>query len=111
MDDKVIVALAGFGGAIIGAVIGSIATIAGQVINHCLTERSKTRADRPRKTLLKQMLNDKRHEWRNLSTLMHVIGTDEETAKRLLIEIGARASENGEPIWALMSNKPLPDAQ
>ncbi len=54
------------------------------------------------------MLKDKSHEWRRLSTLMNVIGADEETAKRLLIEIGARASENGQPVWALIENKPLP---
>ena len=106
MDDKVIVALVGFG----GAVVGSIATIAGQILKHWLEEQSKARADRPRKALLLQMLQAG-YEWRNLSTLMHVIGADEETTKRLLLEIGARASETGEPLWALIKNQPLPTAQ
>ena len=105
MDDKLIVAIAGFG----GAVVGSIATISGQIIKHCLEERSNARADRPRKALLKQMLSDKRHEWRSLATLAHVIGADEDATKRLLLDVGARASENGEPKWALIANKPLPN--
>ncbi len=34
-----------------------------------------------------------------------------ETTKRLLLEIGARASEDGRPLWALIENKPLPDCR
>ncbi|HYA40606.1 MAG TPA: hypothetical protein VEF34_04855, partial [Syntrophobacteraceae bacterium] len=71
-------------------------------------DRSKKRADIPRKRLLMTMLKSKSHEWRQLSTLMNVIGADEETTKRLLIEKGARASENGQAIWALIESKPLP---
>ena len=54
------------------------------------------------------MLQDETHEWRQLYTLQHVIGADEALTKRLLIQIGARASEDGKPLWALISRKPLP---
>ena len=37
----------------------------------------------------------KRFEWRKLETLMRVIGSDDTTTKRLLLEIGARGSEPG----------------
>ncbi len=55
------------------------------------------------------MLNDKRYEWRKLETLRHVIGTDAETAKHLLMEIDARASEDGKELWGLLSRHPLGD--
>lgn len=53
------------------------------------------------------MLNHKDYTWRNLSTLSHVIGADEETTKRLLLEVGARASEDGKDLWAMKSRAPL----
>lgn len=40
-----------------------------------------------------------------------VIGADEETTKRLLLEIGARSSEDGRPLWALIRRQPLPSSQ
>jgi hypothetical protein len=42
-----------------------------------------------------------------LDTLSHVVGSDSETTKRLLIEIGARASENGRDLWGLIEDHPL----
>ena len=37
----------------------------------------------------------------------NIIGADEEKTKRLLLQIGARASEDGQPKWALKSRAPL----
>jgi hypothetical protein len=54
------------------------------------------------------MLKEQKYLWRTLDTLMHVIGADEKTTKRLLLEIGARASENGQPLWGLITRNPLP---
>lgn len=54
------------------------------------------------------MLSKKEYQWRELSTLMHVIGADEETTKRLLLEVGARASEDGKSLWGLVTRNPLP---
>ena len=96
---------------VIGAIIGSVSTLIGQYLIHYLKERTEKKREKPRRELLKIMLEDDRFEWRNLSTLQHVIGADEETTKRLLLEIEARASEDGKPLWALISKKPLPTAQ
>jgi len=38
---------------------------------------------------------------------MHVIGADEATTKRLLLEIGARGSEDGQDLWGLLERNPF----
>lgn len=105
MREGTVIALIG----VAGAVIGSIATMAGNVLLPWLRERSDARKDEPRKKLLKEMLNHPEHSWRQLDTLMHVIGADEETTKRLLLQIDARASEDGQPLWGFISRNPLPN--
>jgi len=96
---------------LIGVVIGSLLTILGNIVLHCLRERANSRKDAPRKKLLIKMLEDDSpphpDRWRKFDTLMHVIGADEETAKRLLLEVGARASEDGQPKWGLLKYHPL----
>jgi hypothetical protein len=59
--------------------------------------------DRKRKARLKAMLSDPRFEFRRLSALSDAIGADEDTAKRLLVEIGARPSERADSsyMWTL----------
>jgi hypothetical protein len=104
MSDTIWIAIIGFS----GAVIGSLATLAGTWLSHYLKEKTEAEKEKARKELLLKMLQDKSHEWRELDTLRHVIGADETMTKRLLIAIGARASENGKPLWALISRKPLP---
>ena len=47
--------------------------------------------------------------WRSLSTLSNVTGLDEDEAKRLLVEIGARGSETNPSLWGLVSRNPLPE--
>jgi hypothetical protein len=89
MNNTITIALIGLSGIIVGAVI----QIAGNVIKHYLEQRVKDRTDEKRKQLLTTMLKDQRFPWCNLKTLRHVIGADEETTKRLLLEIGARGSE------------------
>jgi len=103
MSEKILIALIG----ISGAVIGSIATLAGNWLKLFLEEKSKSKKEQPAKDLLTEMLNHKEHTWRNLSTLSHVIGADEDVTKRLLLEVGARASEDGKALWALKSRAPL----
>jgi hypothetical protein len=63
--------------------------------------------DRKRKERLTEMLSDPRFEFRRLSALTDAIGADEDTAKRLLVEIGARPSERADSsyMWTL---KPPP---
>lgn len=55
------------------------------------------------------MLRNPKYQWRKLETLMHVIGSDEETTKRLLLQVGARASEDGKPLWGLIERNPMPN--
>lgn len=107
MTEKIIIAIIG----VTGAVIGSIATVAVQWLRYYLEERSQEKKAEPRKRILKQMLKNPRHSWRKLETLMHVIGADEETTKRLLLEIGARASEDGQALWGLIERNPLPQSE
>jgi hypothetical protein len=82
--------------------------MAGNFGMHWLKERSEAKKDEPGKKLLKEMLDHPEHKWRRLDTLMHVIGADEEKTKTLLLEIGARASEDGKRLWGLKSRNPLP---
>lgn len=104
MASTTIIALIG----VAGAIIGSFAAIAASIANQYYSNRLAKKADEPRRDLLRQMLDHPDYKWRNIDTLMHVIGADEESTKRLLLEIGARASENGNPQWSLISRSPLP---
>ena len=107
MSEPIAIALIG----VAGPVIGSVATMAGSVLLHCLRERAAAKRDEPAKELLLAMLKDTEYKWRRLDTLMHVIGADEKTTTRLLLEIGARASEDGAPLWGLKERNPLPRGQ
>lgn len=104
MSESIVIALIG----IAGAVIGSVSTIAVQWLSHHLQESAAAKRDKPRKDLLLKMLQSPQYSWRSLETLMHVIGSDEEITKRLLLEVGARASEDGQPLWSLIERNPLP---
>ena len=103
MSESIAIALIGMG----GAVIGSVATLAGNFLLHWLKNRGEENKEKPARKLLAEMLNHSGHTWRELDTLMHVIGANEETTKRLLLEVGARASEDGQNLWALKSRAPL----
>lgn len=103
MSETVVVAIVG----LVSAVVGSLLTLAGNIMGHCLKERAEAKRDAPRKQLLLQMLQHSEYGWRSLETLAHVIGADDDTTKRLLLEVGARASEDGKQLWGLIRN-PLP---
>jgi hypothetical protein len=104
MSENIIIALIGVG----GAVVGSVATIAVQMVTEYLRKKEIEKQKAPQIEMLTEMLNHPKHNWRSLDRLQHVIGADEATTKRLLLEIGARASEDGKPIWGLRSRNPLP---
>lgn len=107
MTETILIALIG----VTGAVIGSISTIAVQLLSYHLKECAKTKHDKPKRDLLVQMLQSPKHQWRKLETLKHVIGADEETTKRLLLEVGARASEDGQSLWGLIKRNPLSECK
>jgi len=94
---------------LIGAVVGGVLTITGNLFLHWLQDRKQNSLDEVRKRLLREMLNAR--DWRKLSTLFRVIGADPDTTKRLLIQIGARGSEkqrqDDEEVWGLISKHPL----
>jgi hypothetical protein len=98
---------------LIGVVVGSVLTVLGNIVMHCLKERSLAKKDKPRKQLLIKMLEDDRFadHWRKLDTLSHVIGANEETTKRLLIELGARGSEDQQELWGLIKHHPFEKKQ
>lgn len=104
MSESIVIALIG----IAGAVVGAVATTLGTIVSHYLNEHSKKTCEQPQRDLLLEMLSQKDLPWRDLNTLMHVIGEDEKTTKRLLRTVGARASEDGQSLWGLKTRNPLP---
>jgi hypothetical protein len=94
---------------IFGVVVGSLATIGGNVLLSWLQGRKQKSLDEARKELLRQMLTER--DWRKLSTLSRVIGADYAETRRLLIAINARGSElpknDNEETWGLISKHPL----
>ncbi len=94
---------------IIGVVVGGAVTLLSNILLEQFKSRRTRDLDERRKALLKQMLENppKDTEWRTLSALCGVIGADEATTTRLLIELDARGSETGNGSWALLKDKPL----
>lgn len=94
---------------LIGVVIGALLTILGNIVLHVLKQRAEAKRDKPGKDLLREMLEDGRfpERWRKLETLSHVVGADKDTTKRLLLEIGARGSEDGQELWGLQKYHPF----
>ncbi|MDP2619588.1 MAG: hypothetical protein Q8P46_05355 [Hyphomicrobiales bacterium] len=102
MADGAWVALAGGG-------IGIAGTLGATYLAHWLQMRRTDRLDAKRKELLLAMLQTG-DKWRTLETLTRVIGADEPTTIRLLLEIGARGSQTGNLVWGLISRNPLPES-
>lgn len=107
MTEEIVIALIG----VTGVVIGSISTVAMQWLSHHLQEGATAKREKPKKDLLLEMLRSPKCQWRKLETLKHVIGADEKATKRLLLEVGARASEDGQPLWGLIERNPLPEGK
>jgi hypothetical protein len=93
--------------ALIGAALGVIGSLATTYLNAHLTKAKPDLVAEARKKLLTEMLEDRRFEWRQFSTLCHVIGANDAITKALLLEVGARASEDGQAQWALISRHPF----
>jgi len=95
--------------AVLGALIGAGATLAGIPITHWVQQRRANSLAEKRRARLRGMLNGKRYVWRSLDALAASIGADHETTKELLIEIDARASFSNGKSWALVSRAPWPE--
>lgn len=104
-DTSFWISVVGFVGVIVGAAI----TVAGNFLLHWFQDGPRRELDERRKKLLEQMLRDPRFKdhWRKITTLSRVVGADEETTKRLLIELGARGSEKDDGLWGLLEHYPL----
>lgn len=94
---------------LVGVIVGAIISVLGNVVVHYLQNKRKDTLDDLRKDLLLKMLDNDRfpNKWRKLETLSRVIGADDETTKRLLIEVGARGSESESNSWGLIKHHPL----
>ncbi len=94
---------------IIGVLVGGGVSLTGSILLEQFKSRKSRDLDNRRIALLKRMLENPPagKEWRTLSALCGVIGADEATTTRLLIELGARGSETGNGSWALLEDKPL----
>lgn len=94
-------------GVLVGGAIGVLGPIAKAFVDDYLARRRVDPLAEARKALLRQMLEGEL-SWRNLETLQHVIGADVDSTRSLLLEIGARASEDGQAKWGLISRNPFP---
>jgi hypothetical protein len=99
MKNEVLIAIVTIAGTIFGS-LSSILTIIVQRNIH-------SKSDHARKKILRKMLSTKKWKWRDIDSLCKVIGTNEEKAKELLLEIGARASEDEKEIWGLIKRNPF----
>lgn len=99
------VALVGFTGVAVGAIVG----VGGTLLLHWLQSSPKRKLDQQRSTLLTSMLEDDRFpgRWRKLSTMAQVIGASEAATTRLFIGLGARGSERDDGLWGLVKHHPL----
>ena len=94
-----------------GVVVGALINALAACVTLRLQREQQAKLDKSRQKLLKTMLHDPKFNWRKLETLKHVIGADEATTIRLLLSLDARASENGQDLWGLISRNPFPDRQ
>lgn len=94
---------------LIGVIVGAAITVVGNLLLHWFQDKPRRELDEKRKKLLEKMLRDPRFKdhWRRTTTLSRVVGADEETTKRLLIEIEARGSERDDGLWGLLEYHPL----
>lgn len=99
-------------GVAIGGLIGFLSSIGAAYATHRFSTSKQDKNDSDRKKLLFKMLEDAKGKgWRRIDTLSRVIGADEPTTKRLLIEIGARGNQRNNDVWTLISRHPLPTRQ
>jgi len=106
-------------GGFIGGILGVVGTILSSYygprkLEKWRMEQQELKYDKPRKKLLKQMLEDKAYpNGRRLTTLSRVTGTNFEECRRLLIDLDARGitlkdDDNNEiEGWVLIKNRPL----
>ena len=93
--------------AVLGSLVGGVGTFGATWLNARLNRKTPDPAEEAAKRLLKEMLEDRMFKWRHILTLANVVGTDQQTVRRLLLEIGARGSMNSGDFWGLVSRNPM----
>jgi hypothetical protein len=94
--------------AIIGSLVGGAGTFGATWLSAHLNRKKPDPADEAAKNLLRVLLEGGRFGWRTIDTLANVVGTDEQTVRRLLLEIGARGSMKDGRLWGLITRNPVP---
>ena len=94
--------------AILGALVGAFASLAGIPLAHWVQQRRASSLAEKRRARLRGMLSGRNYTWRNIDALAASIGADRDTTTELLIEIDARASFSNPGSWALVSRAPWP---
>ena len=62
---------------------------------------------RIRKSALRSLLNDEKYQWRTLTTLQDAVAEDRKNTVKLLLEIGARRSLEGQDLWTTKGSNAL----
>jgi len=96
--------------ALLGSVVGGIGTFGATWLNAHLSRQKPDPSEEAAKALLLAMLNRPNWHWANIHTLANVVGTDEQTVRRLLLQIGARGSMKDGAVWGLTSLNPIEGA-
>ncbi|GAB6263213.1 hypothetical protein L4174_011325 [Photobacterium sp. CCB-ST2H9] len=92
---------------VVGAIIGSIVAILGNMSLEWYKNRDQRKIDQARQLTLQTILEQSESGWCDLSALAAVIGCNEEQTKTHLIQIHARGSEHFPGKWGLISRCPL----
>jgi hypothetical protein len=96
--------------AVIGSIVGGVGSFAATWLSAHLNRKRPDPADEAAKTLLRKMLGSEKYPWRKLQSLSNVIGADEATTRRLLLEVGARGDVGQGAVWALVSRRPVDES-
>lgn len=92
---------------VVGFFCGGALTCAAMWISVYLRRPKRNAADEAAKNLLRGFLERPKWQWASIVTLANVVGTDEAGARRLLLEMGARASMRDGTVWGLVSRNPI----
>lgn len=90
-----------------GAAVGILGTLGSVWLTHHLNGRKQARIDRARKA--STLVGASKAGWISIETMAHMVGTDLDTTRALLIEIDAPGSmKTDKEMWSLISRNPLP---
>lgn len=99
--------------AIVGliGILGTLCASLGSVwLKDYLDKKRTNPAEEAAKALLRSLLNRPKWKWSSIETLANVVGADETTVRRLLLEIKARGSMRDGTVWGLISRNPIETA-